>query len=57
MTWLGTLGGGDHFIELCLDQAGTVWVMLHFGSRHIGAALAEHHMQMRASEPEMRLLG
>jgi tRNA-splicing ligase RtcB len=42
---LGTLGGGNHFIELCLDQAGAVWVMLHSGSRHIGAALAEHHMQ------------
>jgi len=43
---LGTLGGGNHFIELCLDQAGGVWVMLHSGSRHIGAALAEHHMQI-----------
>jgi len=42
---LGTLGGGNHFIELCLDQSGGVWVMLHSGSRHIGAALAEHHMQ------------
>jgi tRNA-splicing ligase RtcB (3'-phosphate/5'-hydroxy nucleic acid ligase) len=41
---LGTLGGGNHFIELCLDQSGGVWVMLHSGSRHIGAALAEHHM-------------
>lgn len=43
---LGTLGGGNHFIELCLDQEGGVWVMLHSGSRHIGAALAEHHMQV-----------
>lgn len=43
---LGTLGGGNHFIELCLDQQGGVWVMLHSGSRHIGAALAEHHMQV-----------
>jgi tRNA-splicing ligase RtcB len=42
---LGTLGGGNHFIELCLDPSGAVWVMLHSGSRHIGAALAEHHMQ------------
>jgi tRNA-splicing ligase RtcB (3'-phosphate/5'-hydroxy nucleic acid ligase) len=46
---LGTLGGGNHFIELCLDQSGSVWVMLHSGSRHIGAMLAELHMQ-RARE-------
>ncbi len=33
---LGTLGSGNHFIELCLDEAGDVWVMLHSGSRGIG---------------------
>ncbi|MBL8663575.1 MAG: RtcB family protein [Candidatus Odyssella sp.] len=33
---LGTLGGGNHFIELCLDEAGHLWVMLHSGSRGIG---------------------
>lgn len=43
---LGTLGGGNHFIELCLDQDGGVWILLHSGSRHIGAALAEHHMSI-----------
>jgi tRNA-splicing ligase RtcB len=41
---IGTLGGGNHFIEVCLDTAGAVWLMLHSGSRHIGAALAELHM-------------
>jgi tRNA-splicing ligase RtcB len=41
---LGTLGGGNHFIELCLDGDDRVWLMLHSGSRRIGAALAEHHM-------------
>src|ERR1700694_4976612 len=30
---MGTLGGGNHFIELCLDEAGRAWVMLHSGSR------------------------
>jgi tRNA-splicing ligase RtcB len=43
---LGTLGGGNHFIEVCLDGTGRVWLMLHSGSRHIGNALAEHHMQI-----------
>jgi tRNA-splicing ligase RtcB (3'-phosphate/5'-hydroxy nucleic acid ligase) len=43
---LGTLGGGNHFIEVCLDTADKVWLMLHSGSRGIGAALAEHHMEL-----------
>lgn len=45
---LGSLGGGNHFIELCLDTKGAVWLMLHSGSRFIGAALAEHHMSVAA---------
>jgi tRNA-splicing ligase RtcB len=40
------LGGGNHFLELCLDGDDHVWLMLHSGSRHIGNALAEHHMQI-----------
>ena len=42
---LGTLGGGNHFIELCLTPEGRVWIMLHSGSRHIGKVLAEEHME------------
>jgi tRNA-splicing ligase RtcB len=41
----GTLGGGNHFIEVCLDEAGAVWVMLHSGSRNIGKTLAERHIE------------
>ena len=41
---LGTLGGGNHFIELCLDTADRVWMMLHSGSRNIGKTLAEVHI-------------
>jgi tRNA-splicing ligase RtcB len=41
---LGTLGGGNHFIELCLDEADRVWLMLHSGSRNIGNRLARVHM-------------
>ncbi|MFG6464584.1 RtcB family protein [Roseateles sp. DXS20W] len=33
---LGTLGSGNHFIEVCLDEAGSVWFMLHSGSRGVG---------------------
>ncbi|KNB50006.1 RtcB family protein [Streptomyces caatingaensis] len=41
---MGTLGGGNHFVEMCLDEAGSVWLMLHSGSRNIGKELAEHHI-------------
>jgi tRNA-splicing ligase RtcB len=39
---LGSLGGGNHFIEVCVDQEHAVWVMLHSGSRGIGAAVGRH---------------
>jgi tRNA-splicing ligase RtcB len=42
---LGTLGGGNHFIELCLDEAERVWVMLHSGSRGIGNAIGSHYIE------------
>jgi tRNA-splicing ligase RtcB len=41
---IGTLGGGNHFIELCLDTHDAVWLMLHSGSRNIGKSLAEVHI-------------
>jgi tRNA-splicing ligase RtcB len=41
---LGSLGGGNHFIELCLDQDQGVWLMLHSGSRNIGNLLAQIHI-------------
>ncbi|MFC8043682.1 RtcB family protein [Nocardia sp. NPDC057353] len=48
---MGTLGGGNHFIELCLDQADTVWVLLHSGSRNIGKEIAERHMAVARGLP------
>jgi tRNA-splicing ligase RtcB len=41
---LGSLGGGNHFIEICTDLEGQAWVMLHSGSRNIGKELAEMHI-------------
>jgi tRNA-splicing ligase RtcB len=41
---IGTLGSGNHFIEICLDGDDAVWLMLHSGSRNIGKVLAEHHI-------------
>jgi tRNA-splicing ligase RtcB len=39
---MGSLGGGNHFIELCLDEAQTLWVMLHSGSRGIGNCIGRY---------------
>lgn len=41
---LGSLGGGNHFLELCQDEAGKVWLMLHSGSRGVGNMIAQHHI-------------
>jgi tRNA-splicing ligase RtcB (3'-phosphate/5'-hydroxy nucleic acid ligase) len=49
VTQLGTLGGGNHFIELCLDEKDFVWVMLHSGSRGIGNAIGRYFIE-RARE-------
>lgn len=41
----GTLGGGNHFIELCADDDGAIWLTLHSGSRNIGKELADRHIE------------
>ena len=43
---LGTLGGGNHFIEVCLDTEQTVWVMLHSGSRGIGNLIGQLFIEL-----------
>jgi len=43
---LGTLGTGNHFIELCIDEAQRVWVMLHSGSRGVGNAIGTHFIDL-----------
>lgn len=43
---LGTLGGGNHFLELCKDDDGQVWLMLHSGSRGAGNMIAQHHIDI-----------
>jgi len=42
----GTLGGGNHFIEICVDPAENVWILLHSGSRNIGKTLADIHIDI-----------
>jgi len=48
-TWIrqiGTLGGGNHFIELCLDENQDVWIMLHSGSRGIGNSIGQYFIEL-----------
>ena len=49
---LGTLGGGNHFIEVCLDEAGRAWVMLHSGSRGIGNAIGTYFIELARKDAE-----
>ena len=49
---LGTLGGGNHFIEVCLDEANRGWVMLHSGSRGIGNAIGTYFIELARRDAE-----
>ncbi|KUF17500.1 RtcB family protein [Streptomyces silvensis] len=48
---MGTLGSGNHFVEVCLDLDDSVWLMLHSGSRNIGKELADHHIGVARDLP------
>lgn len=57
-TWaqqLGTLGGGNHFIELCLDENQDVWVMLHSGSRGIGNIIGRYFIDLARKDMRQHL--
>ena len=56
-TWakqLGTLGGGNHFIELCLDENHDVWIMLHSGSRGLGNVIGTYFIERAKKEAQSR---
>jgi tRNA-splicing ligase RtcB len=58
-TWiaqLGSLGGGNHFIELCLDEVGAAWIMLHSGSRGIGNVMGRYFIAAARKEAERNQL-
>ncbi|HKU71230.1 MAG TPA: RtcB family protein, partial [Burkholderiales bacterium] len=49
---MGTLGGGNHFVEVCLDEARRVWLMLHSGSRGIGNAIGTYFIELARRDAE-----
>lgn len=53
MIQMGTLGSGNHFIEICLDKADQVWVMLHSGSRGVGNAIGRKFIEI--AKEDMRI--
>jgi tRNA-splicing ligase RtcB len=54
---MGTLGGGNHFIEVCLDESDVVWVMLHSGSRGTGNMIGTYFIDRAREELARRVLG
>jgi tRNA-splicing ligase RtcB len=53
---MGTLGGGNHFIEICLDENHRVWAMLHSGSRGIGNGLADYFIELARQDMERLMI-
>jgi tRNA-splicing ligase RtcB len=53
---LGTLGGGNHFIEICLDEEGSVWLMLHSGSRGAGNRIGRYFIEKAKQEMERHFI-
>lgn len=49
---VGTLGGGNHFVEVCLDEEQRVWIMLHSGSRGIGNAIGQYFINAAKKDME-----
>lgn len=52
LTQLGTLGTGNHFVEVCLDQEDRLWFMLHSGSRGVGNAIGRHFIELAKKDME-----
>lgn len=51
---LGTLGGGNHFIEIGYDETDKVWIVIHSGSRNVGHKLATHYMKLASGDGKAR---
>lgn len=54
---MGTLGTGNHFIELCLDESDQLWVMLHSGSRGLGNRIGSYFIERAKAEMERYFIG
>ncbi len=55
-TQLGTLGTGNHFVEICLDEHQQVWIMLHSGSRGVGNAIGNHFIELARKDMQKHFI-
>jgi tRNA-splicing ligase RtcB len=53
---LGTLGTGNHFVEVCLDEHDAVWIMLHSGSRGVGNAIGNHFIELARQDMQRHFI-
>ena len=53
---LGTLGTGNHFVEVCLDESQAVWFMLHSGSRGVGNAIGSHFIELARQDMQQWMI-
>jgi len=53
---LGTLGGGNHFIEVCVDESDNIWIMLHSGSRNLGNRIGQHYIKLAKKDMERHFI-
>ena len=53
---LGTLGTGNHFVEICLDEHQQVWIMLHSGSRGVGNAIGNHFIELARKDMQKHFI-
>ncbi len=54
---IGTLGGGNHFIELDKDDEGNIYLVIHSGSRHLGMEVADYYLRTGQKEAQMKKQG
>ena len=54
LSQLGTLGGGNHFIEIGYDELDRVWIIIHSGSRNLGHSVATHYMKLASGDNKAR---
>lgn len=54
---IGTLGGGNHFLEIDKDKNGEYWLVIHTGSRHLGLEVARYYQELAYEDCKEEYIG